>query len=107
MVDQLKPNEALLTGQEQINCPWYFLLNAHDLSSLHLRSCNSRSMNGSTLHTDFPDKHAWFILHGVFVTISGSTFMLLEKVMVFTFSRYSHRLNIHEIRNPIYKQPGQ
>jgi hypothetical protein len=51
-------NEAVLTGQVQINRPRNIFLNAHDLSSRQCSSSTSLSMNGSTLHTYFPDKHA-------------------------------------------------
>ena len=33
--------------------------------------------------------------------------MLLDKAIVFTFSRYRHRPNIHEMQNTIYSQPGR
>jgi len=104
VINQLRLNEAILTGQVQISHPWWFFLNVHDRSSIHLRNCTSLSRYGSTLHTALPDKHAYFISHCVFLKISGSTFMLLIKAIVFPFSRYRCPPNIHEIPNLNHNQ---
>lgn len=103
---QLRPNEAMLTGQEQIYHPRYFFLNAHDLSSLHLRSCTSLSTNGSTWHTALSDRQAYFISQRVLLTISGSISMLLDKGIVFPLFRSLCQPNIQELRNPGQNQAG-
>lgn len=105
-MDQLIPNEARLTGQVQMENVRYFFLCAQDRSLLHLSSCRSRSRNGSALQTDLSDRQVYSRSHRVFAMMSGSIFLLLGKVMVFTFFRYGCHLNIHELQGCCHDRPA-